>query len=79
MLDGCNVDEGAVRAHGKTRNLLDWLLSPLDEENGLVSNGVASIHISQEQGKKKRMKKKERDCRMQQTDKSVRDTKHLCF
>lgn len=46
--------EGAVRAHGRTGNLLDWLPSPLDEENSLVSNGVASIHISQEQGEKKK-------------------------
>lgn len=57
--------EGAVRAPGRAGNLLGWLL---DEVTSLASTGAASIHISQEQGKKKTQttntEERERDCRM---------------
>lgn len=50
--------EGAVRAPGRAGNLLGWLLG---EVTSLVSTGAASIHISQEQGKKKTTSTEERE------------------
>lgn len=68
--------EGAVRAPGRAGNLLGWLL---DEVNSLVSTGTSSIHISQEQGKKKTTNAEEREKLWNATDKLVGGAKHFCF